>query len=129
LEPFVGPAVFASVAVPSIAPQQGSRPEAELVSAFFVFSCRNIFDGTGASGTFFAQQRFSASSNAISRPPQWRWSLGTGRLVPLWCEAALPFTFGGGGLRMGDWAMGRSVLLWLLGVPIPIIILIALFWH
>ena len=25
--------------------------------------------------------------------------------------------------------MGRSILLWLLGVPIPIIILIALFWH
>lgn len=25
--------------------------------------------------------------------------------------------------------MGRSILLWLIGVPIPIIILIALFWH
>jgi hypothetical protein len=25
--------------------------------------------------------------------------------------------------------MGRSILLWLLGVPIPIIILIALFWR
>jgi hypothetical protein len=25
--------------------------------------------------------------------------------------------------------MGRSILLWLLGVPIPIIILIAIFWH
>jgi hypothetical protein len=25
--------------------------------------------------------------------------------------------------------MGRSILLWLLGVPIPIIILLALFWH
>jgi len=24
---------------------------------------------------------------------------------------------------------GRGVLLWLLGVPLPIIILIALFWH
>jgi len=24
---------------------------------------------------------------------------------------------------------GRGVLLWLLGVPIPIIILLALFWH
>jgi hypothetical protein len=24
---------------------------------------------------------------------------------------------------------GRGILLWLLGVPIPIIILIALFWH
>jgi len=25
--------------------------------------------------------------------------------------------------------MGRSILLWLIGVPIPIIILIALFWR
>jgi hypothetical protein len=25
--------------------------------------------------------------------------------------------------------MGRAMLLWLLGVPIPIIILIALLWH
>jgi hypothetical protein len=25
--------------------------------------------------------------------------------------------------------MGRGVLLWLLGVPLPIIILLALFWH
>jgi hypothetical protein len=26
-------------------------------------------------------------------------------------------------------AMGRGILLWLLGVPIPIIILLALIWH
>jgi hypothetical protein len=25
--------------------------------------------------------------------------------------------------------MGRGIMLWLLGVPIPIIILLALFWH
>ena len=25
--------------------------------------------------------------------------------------------------------MGRGILLWLLGVPIPIIIIILLFWH
>jgi len=25
--------------------------------------------------------------------------------------------------------MGRALLLWLLGVPIPIIILLAIFWH
>jgi len=30
-------------------------------------------------------------------------------------------------LQQGD--IMRSILLWLLGVPIPIIILIALFWH
>jgi hypothetical protein len=30
-----------------------------------------------------------------------------------------------------DWEriMGRGILLWLLGIPIPIIILILLFWH
>ena len=48
----------------------------------------------------------------------------------------------GGSLRDGIWndrpyapnhirrkIMGRGILLWLLGVPIPIIILLALFWH
>jgi len=25
--------------------------------------------------------------------------------------------------------MGRGILLWLLGVPIPVIILLAIFWH
>jgi hypothetical protein len=28
-----------------------------------------------------------------------------------------------------DMGFGRGVLFWLLGVPIPIIILLALFWH
>jgi hypothetical protein len=33
--------------------------------------------------------------------------------------------------RIGDSAMGlgRGMLLWLLGIPLPIIILLALFWH
>jgi len=33
--------------------------------------------------------------------------------------------------NLGDDTMGfgRGVLLWLIGVPIPIIILLALFWH
>jgi hypothetical protein len=31
--------------------------------------------------------------------------------------------------RMKEEDMGRAILLWLLGVPIPIIILLALFWH
>jgi hypothetical protein len=30
--------------------------------------------------------------------------------------------------REGD-IMGRGILLWLLGVPIPVIILLALIWH
>jgi len=30
---------------------------------------------------------------------------------------------------MEDKKMGRRILLWLLGVPIPIIILLALIWH
>jgi len=31
--------------------------------------------------------------------------------------------------RMTEVQMGRGILLWLLGVPIPIIILLALFWR
>jgi hypothetical protein len=31
--------------------------------------------------------------------------------------------------RMVDMGFGRGVLFWLLGIPIPIIILLALFWH
>jgi hypothetical protein len=30
---------------------------------------------------------------------------------------------------MEDCTMGRGILLWLLGIPLPIIILILLFWH
>jgi hypothetical protein len=30
---------------------------------------------------------------------------------------------------MEERIMGRGILLWLLGVPIPIIILLALIWH
>ncbi len=31
--------------------------------------------------------------------------------------------------QRGGKAMGRGILLWLLGVPIPIIILLMFFWH
>jgi hypothetical protein len=31
--------------------------------------------------------------------------------------------------KMEETIMGRGILLWLLGVPIPIIILLALIWH
>jgi len=30
---------------------------------------------------------------------------------------------------MKEISMGRSILLWMLGIPIPIIILLALFWR
>jgi len=30
---------------------------------------------------------------------------------------------------MRETTMGRGILLWLLGVPIPVIILLALIWH
>jgi hypothetical protein len=33
------------------------------------------------------------------------------------------------GLRRTIMGFGRGALLWLLGVPLPIIILLALFWH
>jgi hypothetical protein len=32
-------------------------------------------------------------------------------------------------LQEGEMGFGRGALLWLLGVPLPIIILIVLFWH
>jgi hypothetical protein len=37
--------------------------------------------------------------------------------------------FGAGKIKAEDGCMGRGILLWLLGVPIPIIILLALLWH
>jgi hypothetical protein len=32
-------------------------------------------------------------------------------------------------LKENDMGFGRGILLWLLGIPIPIILLLALFWH
>jgi len=32
-------------------------------------------------------------------------------------------------IKQGISRMGRGILLWLLGVPIPVIILLALLWH
>jgi len=32
-------------------------------------------------------------------------------------------------VKEGAMGLGRGALLWLLGVPIPVIILLALFWH
>jgi hypothetical protein len=32
-------------------------------------------------------------------------------------------------LEEDDMAFGKGALLWLLGVPLPVILLIALFWH
>jgi len=34
-----------------------------------------------------------------------------------------------GHLQRRSFPMGRGILLWLVGVPIPIIILILIFWH
>ena len=45
-------------------------------------------------------------------------------LEPCWPE---PHSVGR--VIQGGMDMGRGILLWLLGVPIPIIILILLFWH
>jgi hypothetical protein len=41
------------------------------------------------------------------------------------------FRFVQGALQVnsGEVQMGRGILLWLLGIPIPIIILLALIWH
>jgi hypothetical protein len=32
-------------------------------------------------------------------------------------------------IHITEVAMGRGILLWMLGVPIPVIILLALLWH
>jgi hypothetical protein len=37
--------------------------------------------------------------------------------------------FPGGVCSSPEETMGRGILLWLLGIPIPIILLILLFWH
>jgi hypothetical protein len=34
-----------------------------------------------------------------------------------------------GSIMRATMGFGRGVLLWLLGIPIPIILLLALFWH
>ena len=49
-----------------------------------------------------------------------RSQLGRAALVALWGRSQTDEV---------DNIMGRSILLWLLGVPIPIIILLALFWR
>jgi hypothetical protein len=42
---------------------------------------------------------------------------------------AAPLPAHAGAEQTGGSIMGRGILLWLLGVPIPIIILLALFYH
>jgi hypothetical protein len=32
-------------------------------------------------------------------------------------------------LQEGQMGFGRGALLWILGIPLPIILLLALFWH
>jgi hypothetical protein len=32
-------------------------------------------------------------------------------------------------LEEADMGLGRGALLWLIGIPLPVIILLALFWH
>jgi hypothetical protein len=44
-------------------------------------------------------------------------------------EPSRGFAIEGVAKNKGELHMGRGILLWLLGVPIPIIILLALIWH
>jgi len=44
--------------------------------------------------------------------------------APLSSQALIQLAGAAGGVTMG-----RGILLWLLGVPIPVIILLALIWH
>jgi hypothetical protein len=46
------------------------------------------------------------------------------------CPTAAPFSQSrASGHYEWRWIMGRGILLWLLGIPLPIIILLLLFWH
>jgi hypothetical protein len=73
--------------------------------------------GRGRAAGHAGWRRLSASSIAGYRivPPRRTFSLMPGLLSDLTMEVPMGF--------------GRGVLFWLLGVPIPIIILLALFWH
>jgi hypothetical protein len=44
-------------------------------------------------------------------------------------DQCLPPHRAAGSNLQGGTIMGRGILLWLLGVPIPVIILLALIWH
>jgi hypothetical protein len=57
----------------------------------------------------------------MSRKCFWPWNCHSNQ-----CVEAANFTMQQAEVDMG---FGRGVLFWLLGVPIPIIILLALFWH
>jgi hypothetical protein len=56
-------------------------------------------------------------------PPVWqecsKWNFGSGPRVDAPNKRTQESVMG----------FGRGILLWLLGVPLPIIILLALFWH
>jgi len=47
--------------------------------------------------------------------------------VGRWSDSARPIS--ALGFDKKETVMGRGILLWLLGIPIPIIILLALFWR
>ncbi len=40
-----------------------------------------------------------------------------------------PLTFSAQNRKESVMGLGKGVLLWLIGIPLPIIILLALFWH
>jgi hypothetical protein len=44
-------------------------------------------------------------------------------------ERTTPFRVDATKRQQQETTMGRGILLWMLGIPIPIIILLALFWH
>ena len=51
------------------------------------------------------------------------------RTRPSWRNLLLVGSLHGELFKEANMGFGRGVLLWILGVPIPIIILLALFWH
>jgi hypothetical protein len=49
--------------------------------------------------------------------------------MPVGCMPLAHWSSPKGVVKLEETIMGRGILLWLLGVPIPIIIILALLWH
>lgn len=73
-----------------------------------------------SSGTFGAARR-NPATDAVRRALQGGRIIGVGSIADR-CHIAFH-------IRNPEEVMGRGLLLLLLGIPLPIVILLALFWH
>jgi hypothetical protein len=64
------------------------------------------------------------SATRVPDPPRWRVHARRNRHdIPALCRKAQPIP------KENIMGLGRGALLWLLGIPLPIILLLAFFWH